>query len=137
MATQITISPNSYIKIDDEMHLEWSELGTDWNNTWISDTIHQVIWNDLPGQNEIQNRDPSTGVMTGNTNLNSVTDAVGGTTVQGLIDWAAARKTEVEVAQLQEVEARLTARAAHIDGGGDPLLFGWDKSWYDYDPKYS
>jgi hypothetical protein len=43
-----------------------------------------VIWNDLLGQNEIQNKDPATGNMTGNTDLNATSDAVGSTTIADL-----------------------------------------------------
>ena len=71
MATQIVIANDSYIKIDDSFHIEWADKGNAWQAGWMPNTIHVVIWNALPGQNEIQSKDPSTGMMTGNTDLNA------------------------------------------------------------------
>jgi hypothetical protein len=67
MATQIVILNESYIKIDDSFHIEWSDKGNAMPS--LPSTIHSVIWNSLPGQNEIQTKDATTHMMTGNSNL--------------------------------------------------------------------
>ena len=61
MATQIMISNNGLIFVDDEYPILWSDKGKNWVDSWCPNTIHAVIWNNLPGQNEIQNKDASTG----------------------------------------------------------------------------
>ncbi|MAH44188.1 hypothetical protein CMI37_00055 [Candidatus Pacearchaeota archaeon] len=127
MATQIVIHNDSSIKIDDSFHIDWEDKG----NAMISlpSTIHAVIWNDLPGQNEIQNKDAS-GNMTGNTDLNDASDAVGSTTIADLLTWGATRQIEIEQAQLSHDEA-LAVHNAEGDGSV------WTKTWIDYDPNYS
>jgi len=60
MATQIVISNNDYIKVDDSFHIEWADKGNAWQDAWCPNTIHAVVWNNLTGQNEIQNKDAST-----------------------------------------------------------------------------
>ena len=97
MATQIVILNGSYIKIDDEFHIEWADKGG--SMPALPDTIHAVLYNDLPGQNEIQTKDPSTGNMTGNTDLNATSDAVGSTTVAPLLTWGETRKGEIQASQ--------------------------------------
>ena len=99
MATQIVIANDSYIKIDDSFHMEWADKGNAWQDAWCPNTVHYVIWNNLSGQNEIQNKDASTGMMTGNTNLSSTSDAVGSTTVAALLTWAETRKGQITTAQ--------------------------------------
>ena len=79
MATQIVIFNEEAIKIDDSFHIDWADKGNAWQAEWIPNTVHVVIWNALLGQNEIQSKDASTGMMTGNTNLNATSDAVGST----------------------------------------------------------
>ena len=130
MATQIVIGNKSYIKIDDSFHIDWADKGKNWVDAWLPDTIHHFIWNDLPGQNEIQNKDPSTGNMTGNTDLNATSDAVGSTTIADLLTWAATRQLQIEQAQLDHDEARATWAAAN-DGTS------WTKTWVDYDSNHS
>ena len=127
MATQIVIHNDSSIKIDDSFHIDWEDKG----NAMISlpSTIHAVIWNDLPGQNEIQNKDAS-GNMTGNTDLNDASDAVGSTTIADLLTWGATRQIEIEQAQLSHDEAEAIHNA---EGDGSV----WTKTWIDYDPNYS
>ena len=98
MATQIVILNKSRILIDDSFGIDWADKGNAWQDAWCPDTIHAVIWNDLIGQNEIQSKDPSTGNMTGNTNLNATSDAVGSTTIADLLTWAETRKGQVETA---------------------------------------
>ena len=96
MATQIVILNKDGIRVDDEFHINWADRGG--SMPALPDTIHAVIWNDLIGQKEIQSKDPSTGNMTGNTNLNATSDAVGSTTIADLLTWAETRKGQVETA---------------------------------------
>ena len=93
MATQITILNNDGIKVDDEFHINWADKGE--SMPTLPNTIHAVIWNNLLGQNEIQSKGPATGNMTGNTNLNATSDAVGSTTMAALLTWAQARRDEI------------------------------------------
>ena len=125
MATQIVIGNGSYIKVDDSYHIDWADKGS--SMPAIPNTLHALIWNDLSGQNEIQSKDASTGMMTGNTNLSSTSDAVGSTTVGALLTWAETRKGEIE-----------TAKTAYInDGNGDVGTGSEGKTWIDYDSNYS
>ena len=125
MATQIVIGNESYIKVDDSYHIDWADKGN--AMPAIPNTLHVLIWNALPGQNEIQSKDASTGMMTGNTNLSSTSDAVGSTTVGALLTWAETRKSEIE-----------TAKTAYInDGNGDVGTGSEGKTWIDYDSNYS
>ena len=97
MATQIVIMNNESINVDNGFVIPWEIKGD--AMPAIPDTIHCVIWNNLTGQNEIQSKDPSTGNMTGNTNLTATSDAVGSTTVQALLDWAQVRMDQCKAAQ--------------------------------------
>ena len=115
MATQIVILNGDSINVDNSFRIDWADKGS--SMPAIPDTVHCVLWNSLPGQNEIQNKDASTGNMTGNTNLNATSDAVGSTTVAALLTWAETRKTEIETA----VDA--------YEAAGSPD----DKTWQDYD----
>jgi len=127
MATQIVILNDSSIKIDDSFHIDWADQGTVMPS--LPSTVHAVIWNDLPGQNEIQSKDAS-GTMTGNTDLNATSDAVGSTTIADLLTWGATRQIEIEQAQLSHDEAE-AVHIAENDGTA------WTKTWIDYDPNYS
>jgi len=135
MATQFVISNDDYIKIDDVFHIKWADKGNAMPS--LPNTIHYVIWNDLTVQNEIQSKDPATGNMVGNTDLNATSDAVGSTTVSDLLTWAGTRKGQIETAVLDHDTAYSTAHTAHVDGGGDPDAFPWSQTWIDYDPNYS
>ncbi len=128
MATQITISNGDYIKIDDSFHIKWEDKGNAMPS--IPSTVHCVIWNALAGQNEIQNKDASTGNMTGNTDLSDTSDAVGSTTVADLLTWGTTRQLQIEQAQLAHDEAE----AVHIAADDGTV---WTKTWIDYDPHYS
>ena len=123
MATQIVIGNGSYIKLDEEFHIDWADKGN--SMPALPSTLHAMIWNDLPGQNEIQNKNDSTGNMTGNTDLNSTSDAVGSTTVAALLSWGETRKGEINTAITAYNDA-VTAGTA-IEG----------QTWIDYDPNYS
>ena len=81
MATQIVILNSDSILLDDEYQIPWADKGKNWVDAWVPNTVHAVIYNNLSGPNEVQNKDASTGMMTGNTSLSATTDAVGSTTV--------------------------------------------------------
>ena len=125
MATQIVILNGDSIKIDDSFHIGWADKGNAWQDAWCPNTIHAVIWNNLQGQNEIQSKDASTGMMTGNTNLNATSDAVGSTTIANLLSWAETRKSQIQAAE--------TAYNAAKAGGSASD----DEDWRDYDSNYS
>ena len=128
MATQIVISNEDYVKIDESFRIDWIDKGNAMPS--LPSTIHSVIWNDLTGQNEIQNKDASTGNMTGNVDLTATSDSVGSTTVDALLTWGETRKGEIE-----------TAIAAYADAVADDEANGTTnaagKTWVDYDPNYS
>lgn len=128
MATHIVISNEDYIKVDDSFHIKWSDKGN--AMPALPDTIHYVIWNDLAGQNEIQTKDPSTGMMVGNTDLSATSDAVGSTTIADLLTWSETRKGEMETAM-----AAYNAAVADDEANGTTNAEG--KTWVDYDPNYS
>jgi hypothetical protein len=127
MATQIVILNNDQIKVDDNFIIQWADKGNAWQAGWIPNTVHAVIWNSLPGQNEIQSKDASTHMMTGNTNLSATSDAVGSTTIAALLTWAETRKGQIETA----------TTAWNSDGGGDKSTSSEGKTWRDYDSNYS
>ena len=128
MATQIVISNNDFIKVDDSFHINWADKGNAMPS--LPNTIHFVIWNDLAGQNEIQTKDSSTGMMAGNTDLNATSDAVGSTTIADLLTWSETRKGEIETAQ-----AAYNTAVSDDETNGTTNATG--KTWIDYDPNYS
>ena len=128
MATQIVISNEDYVLVDDSFHINWADKGT--VMPVIPSTVHYVIWNALAGQNEIQNKDASTGDMTGNTDLSATSDAVGSTTIADLLTWGETRKGQIETAQ-----AAYEAAVADDEANGTTNTEG--KNWADYDPHYS
>ena len=123
MATQIVVLNGDGIFVDNSYNIVWADRGN--SMPAIPDSIHAVIWNDLVGQNEIQTKDPSTGMMAGNTNLSSTSDAVGSTTIAELLSWAETRNTQIEAAETAE----LNAKVADTWSDGE--------TWRDYDPNYS
>ena len=129
MATQIVIQNEDNILVDDSFHITWADKGKNWVDAWCPNTIHCVIWNNLQGQNEIQSKDASTGMMTGNTNLSATSDAVGSTTIAALLTWAETRKGQIEAAQ-----------TAYDNAVADDLANGTSNAlanWMAYDPNYS
>ena len=128
MATQIVISNEDYVKIDESYHINWADKGNAMPS--LPSTIHSVIWNDLAGPNEIQIKDASTGNMTGNVDLNATSDAVGSTTIADLLTWGETRKGEIETAYAAYEVAR-----ADDEANGTTNAVG--KTWADYDPNYS
>jgi hypothetical protein len=148
MATQIVIANGDSILIDDSYLITWADKGKNWVDGWCPNTIHYVIWNNLPGQNEIQTKDASTGMMAGNTNLNATSDAVGSTTIADLLTWAETRKTQITTAQNDYNTAYLTAETNWVNAGNSADNFlesnsdtasfwDWSKTWKDYDSNYS
>ena len=130
MATQIVIQNGDRILIDDSYGIDWADKGKNWVDGWCPNTIHCVIWNDLVGQNEIQSKDPSTGMMTGNTNLSATSDAVGSTTIAALLTWAETRKGQIEAA--------ITAYKNAVDDDiANSTTNAVGKTWRDYDSNYS
>ena len=129
MATQIVIQNGDNILIDDSFFIPWADKGKNWVDAWCPDTIHCVVWNNLQGQNEIQSKDASTGMMTGNTNLSATSDAVGSTTIAALLTWAETRKGQIEAAQTAYDDA---VAADLANGTSDALA-----NWMAYDANYS
>ena len=130
MATQIVIQNGDRILIDDSYGINWADKGKNCVDGWCPNTIHCVIWNDLVGQNEIQSKDPSTGMMTGNTNLSATSDAVGSTTIAALLTWAETRKGQIEAA--------ITAYKNAVDDDiANSTTNAVGKTWRDYDSNYS
>ena len=128
MATQIVIHNDSSIKLDDSFYIPWADKGNAMPS--LPNTVHAVIWNDLVGQNEIQNKDPATGNMTGNTDLNATSDAVGSTTIADLLTWGETRKGEITTAM-----AAYDAVVADDEANGTTNAAG--TSWIDHDPNFS
>ena len=145
MADQIVISNNDSIKVDNSFHIEWADKGKNWVDGWCPNNYHYVIWNNLVGQNEIQLKDPSTGMMTGSTILSATSDAVGSTTIADLLTWAEVRKLQIEeavteyrAAEAAEFKTQLDAWiAADSNNTEDNFSFSWSKTWQDYDPNHS
>ena len=131
MATAIVILNDDYIRIDDSFHIDWADKGNAMPS--LPSTIHAVLWND-PG--EIQGKDAS-GNMTGNTDLNSTSDAVGSTTVSALLTWGETRKSQIETATSDNTTAATAAKDSWVAAGNSIDDFVWDKTWIDYDPNYS
>ena len=129
MATQIVIQNGDNILVDNSFIISWVDKGKNWVDGWCPNTIHCVVWNSLSGQNEIQSKDASTGMMTGNTNLNATSDAVGSTTIAALLTWAETRKGQIEA-----------AISAHLDAVADDEANGTNNAlanWMAYDSNYS
>jgi|TARA_R100001126_G_scaffold32193_2_gene17930 hypothetical protein len=148
MATQIVITRGDQFVLDDEQIIPWADKGNQWQDEWVPNTIHAVVWNNQPGQNEIQTVNPTTFMMTGNSDLSSTSDAVGSTTVQGLLDWATTRWSQIMSAQLDYENAYENAQTSWVNDGKDVNDFhsqnsdtssywDWSKSWKDYDENYS
>ena len=129
MATHIVIAYEENINIDNGSYIiEWADKGNAMPT--LPNTTHYVIWNNLPGQNEIQTKDPATGNMTGNTNLTATSSAVGNTTVADLLTWA-----EVRLLQIEEAWTDWAAAVSSDATNGTTEAEG--KTWKDYDPNYS
>ena len=127
MATQIVILPGESILVDQQFMIDWVDKGNAMPT--LPDTIHCVLWNNLPGQNEIQSKDASTGNMTGNTDLNATSDAVGSTTVAALLSWAETRLGQIRTAKKSYNDA---VAADEANGTSNALA-----NWMAYDSNYS
>ena len=130
MASQIVIANGESILIDNSYRIAWVDKGKNWVDGWCPNNYHYVVWNNLPGQNEIQTKDPATGNMTGNTNLSATSDAVGSTTIADLLTWAETRKGQIEAAKTAYTDAYEADEA-----NGTTNAEG--KTWIDYDSNYS
>ena len=129
MATQIVISNGDNIKIDDNYDISWADKGN--SMPAIPNTIHCILYNNLTGQNEVQNKDASTGNMTGNVSLNATSDTVfGSTTVANLLTWAETRKGQIEA-------AKTAYENALDDDQTNGTTNASGKTWIDYDSNYS
>ena len=144
MATQIVIHNGDSINIDDGTSgISWADRGN--AIPALPDTIHCVLWNNLAGQNEIQNKDASTGMMTGNVDLSATSDVVTGTTtIADLLTWADTRVAQInsanldygnalENAQTKWVDDGNSADDFHADNSATASYFDWTKTWRDYD----
>ena len=130
MATQIVIANGESILVDNSYRIAWADKGKNWVDGWCPTNYHFVVWNSLIGQNEIQTKDPSTGNMTGNTNLDATSDAVGSTTVADLLTWAETRKGQIEA-------AKTSLQTAIEDDERNGTTNAEGKTWRDYDSNYS
>lgn len=133
MATEILISYGEKIVIDqssdNNFEITWADKGNAFPD--IGNDIHYVVYNTLPGGDEVQKKDPSTLMMTGNTNLSSALSVVGNSvTVQDLLTWGETRKGQITTAQ----NAYETA-VADDETNGTNNADG--KTWIDYDSNYS
>lgn len=128
MATQIVIANKESINVDNSFHIDWADKGKNWDDNWLPDTIHYVVWNNQ-GPNEIQNKDAN-GMMTGNVALSATSDAVGNTKISDLLVWGETRKLQIE-----EAETALASAVADDIANDTNNTDG--KSWRDYDPNYS
>jgi len=148
MATQIVISNNDFVKVDDSFHINWPDKGKNWVDAWCPNTVHYVVWNTLVGENSVQNKDASTGMMTGNTALSATSDAVGSTTVAALLTWAQTRKDQITQAETDYTTAFNAAETAWVNDGNSSQnwkstnsdtasYWDWSKTWRDYDLNYS
>ena len=148
MATQIVILNSDSILLDDEYQIPWADKGKNWVDAWVPNTVHAVIYNNLSGPNEVQNKDASTGMMTGNTSLSATTDAVGSTTVGDLLTWGETRKGQIQSAKLDYENYYENAITKWEDDGNSQDDFyetnsatasyiDWSKTWKDYDENYS
>jgi len=137
MATQIVIANGESINIDNGSYIiKWVDKGNAMPT--LPSTIHFVIWNNLVGQNEIQNKDAN-GNMTGNTDLNATGDAVGSSTVAALLTWAETRKGQIETAKTTHDSEKETALETWCNAAEENTHanFVWNKTWIDYDSNYS
>tara|TARA_R110001592_G_scaffold108666_2_gene303503 strand:- start:2539 stop:2952 length:414 start_codon:yes stop_codon:yes gene_type:complete len=137
MATQIVIANEESINMDNGSYvIEWVDKGNAMPS--LPSTIHFVIWNNLVGQNEIQNKDAN-GNMIGNTNLSSTGDAVESTTVSALLTWAETRKGQIETAKTTHDSEYETALTTWLEAADENTHdnFVWNKTWITYDSNYS
>ena len=132
MATHIVISNNDSATIDNSFLIRWVDKGN--AMPALENTVHYVLW--TSGQKEIQSKDAS-GNMTGNTDLNDTSDAVGSTTIADLLTWGETRKGQIETAKIDHNAALSTATDAWVADGNEADTLVWNKTWIDYDPHYS
>ena len=145
MATQIVITNGDIINVDNGSQIIlWADRGG--SMPALPDTIHCILWNNLPGQNEIQDKDASTGMMTGNVNLNATSDVVTGTTtIADLLAWADTRLDQIGSANIDYSNELENAKAKWVEDGNSAddfvasnsstnSYYDWTKTWQDFDP---
>ena len=134
MATEIIISYGDHIVVDQSgadggYHIDWADKGNSFPD--IGNDIHYVIYNTAPGQDEVQRKDPSTSMMTGNTSLSSTSSTVGNSvTVEDLLNWGETRKGQIE-------QAKTDYATAVADDASNGTNNAEGKTWIDYDSNYS
>lgn len=128
MATQIVISNEDYIKLDDTYIIPWTDKGK--NMVAIPNTIHYIVYGQ-EGPKEVQNKDASTGSMTGNTPMADDSHIItGSTSIADLLIWGEERMNQI----LQAKSEYRVAEDADIANG---TLLNESKTWIDFDPNYS
>ena len=150
MASELIISYGDKILIDQSsalFEIEWADKGNAFPD--IGNDIHYVIYNTLAGPNEVQRKDPSTNMMTGNTSLESASSVVGNSIkVSDLLTWAETRKGQInsaiidygnyfENALTSWTDAGNNESDFHQDNAATSSFIDWSKTWADYDPNYS
>ena len=134
MASEIIISYGDHIVVDQSgadsgYYINWADKGNAFPD--IGNDIHYVIYNTAPGGDEVQRKDPSTHMMTGNTPLSSVSDVVGnGVTVQQLLTWGETRKGQIE-------QAKTDYETAVADDANNGTTNAVGKTWIAYESNYS
>ena len=152
MATEIVIAYGETILVDQSnasnfFRINWVDKGNAFPD--IGNDIHYVIYNTLEGDNEVQRKDFSTGMMTGNTDLESTSSVVGNSIkVSDLLTWGETRKGQIKSAEIDFANYQENALTSWTDAGNDASDFhsdnaatdsfiDWSKTWKDYDPNYS
>ena len=134
MASEIVISYGDHIVVDQSSadggyFIDWADKGNAFPD--IGNDIHYVVYNTQPGQDEVQRKDPSTLMMTGNTSLASTSSVVGNSiTVQDLLTWGETRKGQIE-------QAKTDYETAVADDANNGTTNAVGKTWIDYDSNYS
>jgi len=132
MANEILISYGEKIVMDQSSaryEIEWADKGNAFPD--IGNDIHYVIYNTGLGKDEVQRKNPTTQMMTGNTDLSSVSSVVGNSvTVQDLLTWVETRKLQIE-----EAQSSYYGVVADDEANGTNNAAG--KTWIDYDSNYS
>ena len=150
MATELIISYGDKIVIDQSsalFEIEWADKGNAFPD--IGNDIHYVIYNTLTGTNEVQRKDPSTNMMTGNTSLESTSSVVGNSIkVSDLLTWAETRKGQITSAKIDYgnyfenaltswTDAGNNSTDFHEDNAATNSFIDWSKTWIDYDSNHS
>jgi|TARA_E500000318_G_scaffold80001_1_gene75021 hypothetical protein len=151
MATEILIANGERIILDqsdssNSFQINWADKGNAFPN--IGDNIHYVIYNNISGHNEVQTKDPTSQMMTGNTDLTSTSSVVGNSvTVSDLLTWGETRKNQIKSAQIDLENYTENALTSWTDAGNNANDFNpdnaatdsfidWSRTWIYYDSNY-